>query len=148
MPDKGKRLTADPSKIKYADDVLLGKYLTEALSDTFIVLDTPVRLIAFGLTTDKVEVLRVWRPATNTHWDKCGDLQPGGEVFEMPYKVGCVNVAMNKDVTELVIDGRGEYRLQYVGDNRLDVHVVMHPDKVVAVNDTVRGIQCACCKDA
>lgn len=147
MPDKGIRLTADPSKIKYADDVLLGKYLTEELSDTFTILDTPVRLMAFGLTDDTVEVLRVWRPASSGQRDHCGDLLPSGEVFEMPYKVGCKAVTLDRNFPEVVIDGRGEYRLQYSGAHRLDVHVVMLSDKVVTVNDTTRGIQCACCKE-
>lgn len=147
MPDKGRRLTADPSKLKYSDDVLLGKYLTKELSDTFTVLDTPMRLLAFGMTNDRVEVLRVWRPPSSGARDNCGDLLPSGEVFEMPYKVGCTVVDLNASFPEILIDARGEYRLQYIGDNRQDIHVVMFPDGVSVPNDTLRGIQCACCKE-
>lgn len=145
MKDQGKRLTTDISKVAYTDDVLLGKYLTQVLSETFTVLNHPVRLIGFGFTKDTVQVLRVWRPASSGARDSCGDLLPSGEVLEMPYKVGCKEVFLDVETPEIVIDGVGEYRLLYKGDNRPDVHVVQIADKVVVVNDTSRGIQCACC---
>ena len=147
MAETGKRLAADITTIRYNDEVLLGKYLSNNISDTFTVLATPIRLVAFGMTDDKARVMRVWRSPSSGARDACGDLLPSGEVFEMPYKVGCVEVVLNKYFPEVVIDGRGEYRVVYEGDNRPDIHVVQFVDGAATVNDTVRGLNCACCEE-
>ena len=140
---KGRRLVDTPYEPPQ-QGVLLKKGGAKGVSDVFTVVDKPIRVLVFGLKdpAERVQVLRVWKPASTGGWDSCGEMLPGGEVLEMPYKISCHNVALSTDVTELAIDAEGDYRVVYTGPHRVDVQVVYYVDGVVRPTDSVRGIRC------
>lgn len=144
--DSGRFIRVNTGEAVYSKDVLLGKYLSETISHVFT--STGVfRLLAFGLSgNDKVEVLRVWRPASSGERDECGDLLPGGEQLEMPFMVGCRPVVLDASRPELVIDASGDFAVRYVGDYRPNIQVVKMSERISVVNDTLRGA-CMCCTE-
>ena len=150
--DEGRVLSRiDPARgSKYSRDVLLAKNDSKTVSDTFSVVDVPVRLVAFNLSAadvemqpvaDVINVLRVWTPANDMRRDSCGNLLPGEEAFEAPLRYNHQQVQLTARQNELVIDAAGTYRLEYVGDNRPAIQVVFIPDSVVTVDPTTRGLQ-------
>lgn len=140
---------------EHGSDVLLAKYATDTYSPVFSVVDTPVRLIAFGLSeeagdpdepfagelaarSDKVFVLRVWYPEGRMERDGCGKLLPAGEWFEEPLRINMQRVALTLQQNEVVLDGVGYYRVMYAGIGRENVQVVYMRDAVVRVDPQSR----------
>lgn len=144
MADAGKILNTLESavgRINKGSDVLLAKYDSQESSDWFSVTDTPLRLAAFGLGPNEVvRVVRLYLPSGQANRDCCGKLDGVGEILEKNHTVGGHAVLLNSTVDEVVIDAKGVYRLVYEGNNRPDVQVVMLPDDVASVNNTVRGL--------
>lgn len=157
-PDLGRNISGfkTSNQPKYTAGVLLAKGDARLLSDEFTVVDTPVRIVAFNLSreiaegpigdyepapvpSDYVQIIRVWRPADDMNRDACGNLLAGGEVFESPLRYNRRLVQLTYEQNELVIDAVGTYRVQYIGDNRPEIHVIKMLEPVTHNNDITRG---------
>lgn len=125
-------------------DALLERGLTDTTSATFTVTVSPMRVVAFGLTDDKVEVKRVLKPKTNATRNDCGDLQSQADLYEQPHRVGCREVVMCGEQPDIVIDAVGHYKVTYSGNHRENVHVMTLPDNVVRTENNMRGTETCC----
>lgn len=123
---------------------LLERGLTDTSSATFSVNSSPMRLVAFGLTDDKVEVMRVLKPTKNAIRTECGDLQPQADIYEQAHRIGCNAVVLCSEQPDILIDAVGHYKVIYNGSHREDVHVMTLPDNVVAVENNMRGTESCC----
>lgn len=136
----GKVLVGDSPRPSSAG-ILLYPNEAQTVSTVFRLTTTPLRLVAFGLMGDDyVRVNRVWLPPSDMGRSDCGDLLPSGAVLEQPHYVGSHVVMLKATKPEAVIDAAGEYRVEFVGENRTNVQVVSIQDSLVLVNDTVRNI--------
>lgn len=145
MPDSGTVLNHQQGEVKGDKQVLLAQNGTESLSRVFRVSTKPLRLLSFGLSgTDSIRINRVWTPASTGGWDNCGEYTGGVEELERPFRLGCKVLSLTPDVPELVLDAAGEYRVEFVGDNRPAAHVVIIEDDVVTVDAVARGGECFC----
>lgn len=149
MSDTGKILNAPPSSGAIANQPLMMRAQevfmpfggTQAVSEIFSVSAAPLRIMAFGLISgDAIDVIRVWLPPSNAERTPCGGLINTGGALEKPYRIGGKLVMLAQDNDEIVIDGKGHYRLLYRGNRRTDVQVISYEDPLVTINDTVRGI--------
>ena len=122
MPDTGRVLRTTINNDAAGSDELLSKGRAGNLSAPFAVVDSPLRLLAFG------------------GFDACGRMLPGGEMFEQPYRIGGRDIELSADVPEILLDAAGWYRVVYRGGRRHDVQVSMLTDRVARVDNTMRGI--------
>lgn len=136
----------DQQSPRIFNNALLPQNDTNPISRVFTVNHTPVRLIAYGLFTGEVVVMRVQLPDTDTSFDECGGINSAGVLHEKPYKVGCKAVMLCTEQDELVIDAVGTYRLHYVGSDRANIHVVHKLEPVTTITNNVRGIE-ECCNE-
>ncbi len=120
----GKKLTEQSQVNKETSDDLLALNDTENISRIFTVKHKPIRLIAFGLFTGEIAVLRVLLPKNKTSIDCHGNIDGKSIQAEIPYTIDCQPVKLCPKQSEIVIDGTGTFRLQYVGDERANVRVI------------------------
>lgn len=136
----GKVLVGDSPRPSSAG-ILLYPNEAQTVSTVFRLTTTPLRLVAFGLMGDDyVRINRVWLPPSDMGRSDCGDLLSSGAVLEQPHYVGAHVIMLKATKPEAVIDAAGEYRVEFVGENRTNVQVVSIQDSLVLVNDTVRNI--------
>lgn len=124
--------------------VLLERGLTDTISATFSVTVSPMRVVAFGLTDDKIEIMRVLKPTGSANRTDCGDLISQADIYEQQHRVGCKPVVLCNNQPDVVIDAAGTYKAVYSGTHREDIHVITFPDDVVRTENNMRGTESCC----
>lgn len=148
MPDQGQVLTTNEEN---EDDFGSGKGIllplggTINLSRLFSVKRKPVRIISFGLLDDdSITVKRIWKTTLDSGFDNCGEYSSKVQELERDFIIGCKTIELTSSIPELVIDAAGDYKIEYKGDNRSEIHVIMLEDSTSFVNNVLRGGECFC----
>jgi hypothetical protein len=130
------------SKSFAAKGVLFDETNSTMVSNSFRVSDDPVRIVAFGLMPeDKLIVHRVLLSSSGLNMGICATRKSPSQERTKVHTVGGVEVSPTGRC-EILIDATGDFRLEYVGDDRESLYVIYTKEPVTTgIDNKMRGIE-------